>query len=199
MIMVESLHGYLASKRKTEFMSLAEQIYQFVDFAATDYPDRKDWYFNKQLEGMAGPEREIFFVRNPEAFRQIVGFTCLKKTAQERKICTLYVSEQHREKGVAQALVDRSLQWLGTTEPLFTIAEDKLSQFLPIIQKYGWHLKARAQGAYGRNNCELCFNGALIKERAYERPAEPMSTDTRKLTTFVGALHQKAAETGLTK
>lgn len=197
MITVESLRDYLTSK--AEFMSLVEQIYQIVDVAAADYPNRKDWYFNKQIEGIARQERDILFVRHPEAFRQIVGLACLKKTAEEQKICHLYVREQYRGKGIGSALIERSLAWLETSKPLLTIAENKLNQLMPFIQKYGWQIQERVQGIYQPQVCELCLNGTLTKAQTSEPAAKTTPTSPSKLTTFMGALHHKVAETDLTK
>ena len=201
MVTIESLKDYWDNKRTTEFRELAEQIYQIVDTTATDYPFRKDWFYGKQLAGITSAEREILFARNSEAYQQIIGLACLKKTKEESKICNLFVSEPYRNQGIGTALMERAFAWLGTTEPLMTVAENKLPQFLPFAQKYGWHIKARLQGIYEPQSCELCFNGTLTKEQneQKEQAAGATSATAHKLSTLVGFHKQQDFEMDLTK
>lgn len=163
-------------------MKLAEQIYQITEFICIDYPKHKEWYFGKQLPGLTGLERNILFVRNPQDITQIIAMTCLKKTAEERKICTLYVDDKCRGQGIGSTLVENAMQWLETTKPFITLADYKLPMFESLIKKYGWELKEKVKGFYNNQSYELCFNGALTKECVPE--ITPITT--QKLTTFVG-------------
>ena len=163
MIKIESLKNYLGTISHDEFIKLATNIYMITDFICKDYPKHKEWYFTKQLPAIVGGERNILFVRNPENQDEIISIACLKKDKEERKICTLYVSDKCRGLGIGTAIVEESMKWLGTTKPLITLADYKLEMFKPIINKYCWQLTEVVSGLYNNRSQELCFNGTLTK------------------------------------
>ena len=165
MITIESLKKYVGIISEEDFMELATKIYMITDFICDDYPKHKEWYFTKQLpETINGDERNILFVRNPLNDSEIIAMACLKKDEEEKKICTLYVSDKCRGLGIGKAIVEESMRWLGTTKPLITLADYKLEMFKPIINKYGWELTEIVSGLYNDRSQELCFNGTLTKD-----------------------------------
>ena len=169
MVKIESLKDYVGKTTKEKFMELATKIYMITDFICTDYPKHREWYFKKQLPAtINGEERNILFVRNPEDNEEIISMACLKKDAEEQKICTLYVSDKCRGLGIGTSIVEESMRWLGTTKPLITLADYKLEMFKPIINKYGWILTETVSGLYNDRAKELCFNGTLTKDN--EKP-----------------------------
>ena len=164
MINIESLNNYVGIISEEETMKLATKIYMITDFICEDYPKYREWYFNKQLPSTINTnERNILFVRNPENDNEIISMACLKRNNEERKICTLYVSDKYRGLGIGKAIVEESMRWLGTTKPLITLADYKLEMFKPIIDKYGWELTEIVSGLYNDRYQELCFNGSLTK------------------------------------
>ncbi len=164
MINIESLKDYIGNVSEDEFMKLAIKIYMVIDFICEDYPNYKEWYFNKQLpETINKDERNILFVRNSENKEEIIAMSCLKKEEDEQKICTLYVSDKNRGQGIGTAILEESMKWLGTTKPLITLADYKLEMFRSIIDKYGWELTEVISGLYNNKSQELCFNGTLTK------------------------------------
>lgn len=164
MINIESLKKYVGIISKEELMELATKIYMITDFICDDYPKHKEWYFTKQLPAtINGDERNILFVRNPKNDNEIISMTCLKRDKEEKKICTLYVSDKYRSLGIGTAMFEESMRWLGTTKPLATITDYRLEMFKPFINKYGWELKEIVSGLYKDGSQELCFNGSLIK------------------------------------
>ena len=56
-----------------------------------DYPDYKTWFLTKQVSGLYDNTRNIIVAHIDG---KLVGFTSLKKTEEERKICTLYVEKR---------------------------------------------------------------------------------------------------------
>lgn len=162
MIKIESLKDYLYLNNE-EFINLATKIYMITDFICEDYPKHKEWYFTKQLPAITGDERNILFVRNPENQNEIISMACLKKDEEEKKICTLYVSDKCRVLGIGTSIVEESMKWLETTKPLVTLADYKLEMFRPLISKYGWELTEIVSGLYNNRSEELCFNGTLTK------------------------------------
>jgi hypothetical protein len=164
MICIESLKDYIDVIENNEFMQLATKIYMITDFICYDYPKHKEWYFSKQLPAIIEEERNILFVRNPQNPNEIIAMACLKKDDEEKKICTLFVSNKCRGLGIGTLMVEESMKWLETTEPLITIADYKLDMFLPIIKKYNWKLTEIVPGLYNDRSSELCFNGTLTKK-----------------------------------
>ena len=135
-----------------------------TDFICEDYPKHKEWYFTKQLpETINSDERNILFIKNPNNEKEIISMACLKKDEEEKKICTLYVSNKCRGLGIGKAIIEESMKWLGTTKPLITLADYKLDMFKPLIKKYNWELTEIVSGLYNNRSEELCFNGTLTK------------------------------------
>lgn len=185
MVIIESIKNYLGSVTDDELMELAKKIYMITDFICDDYPKHKDWYFTKQLpDTINSDERNILFVRNPYNNEEIISMACLKRDVEERKICTLYVSDKCRGLGIGTAIVEESLRWLGTTKPLVTLADYKLDMFKPIIERYNWELTDIVSGLYNNKSSELCFNGTLSKDNR-----EPI--EKKLYTRFVYALNYR--------
>lgn len=94
---------------------------------------------------------------------------CLKKNEKEKKICTLYVSDQFRGQHLGTRMIEASMNFLETTKPLITLADYKLPMFQPIIDKYGWELTEIVEGLYNDRAKELCFNGTLTKQVSLDK------------------------------
>lgn len=162
-IKIESLKNYIGHITEEELMQFATKIYMTTNFIVEDYPQYKEWYFTKQLpETIYGNRRNILFVRNPKDEQEIIAMACLKKEAEEQKLCTLYVSRQYRSLGIGTAMVEEAMQWLGTTQPFITFVDYKLEMFRPMIYKYDWKLTDVVLGCPNRGQ-ELCFNGVMAK------------------------------------
>lgn len=155
MIQVESLKDYLY---KDEFLYLAYKIYNLTSSISEYYQDYENWYWTKQIPRINSEERNILFIRNPDNKKEIIAITCLKKDESERKICTLYVKDEYRNKGLGSLIIEESFKWLETNKPLITIPEYKLNEFIPIIEKYHWNLTEIINGLYHPNYKELFFN-----------------------------------------
>ena len=164
MICIESLKNYIGKLSEDEFIELAKKIYDITDFIYEDYPKHKEWYFHKQLPRIFTPCGEILFARPEENPDSIIAMACLKKDSEEKKICTLYISEKYRGHHLGTRILEESMKFLGTTKPLITLADYKLPMFQPIIEKYDWKLTEVVNGFYNDRSKELCFNGSLTKE-----------------------------------
>ena len=76
----------------------------------------------------------------------------------------MYISRSgnYRGKHVATQMLEHAFRYLGTTKPLITIADYKISMFEPIIKKYGWKLtQTMSKGYYNTSSRELVYNGEL--------------------------------------
>lgn len=163
MVKIESLKDYIGILSEEEFIRLAKKIYDITDFICEDYPKHKEWFFHQQIPRIFTPNGEILFARDENDRDKIIAVACLKKDLDERKICTLYVSEQFRGQHLGTKMIEESMKFLGTTKPFITLADYKLPMFQPIIDKYSWQLTEVIFGLYNNKSKELCFNGFLTK------------------------------------
>lgn len=99
---------------------------------------------------------------------------------KNKKICTLYVSDQCRGQHLGTRMVEASMEFLGTTKPLITLADYKLPMFQPIIEKYDWELTEVVSGLYNDRAKELCFNGKLTKDVNLEQSGLTLTKKPRK-------------------
>ena len=160
-MIVDSIKNYLSDDKKEEFIRIISSIYKVTEHLNDTYPGYKEWFFEKQVKGCYTPNRNIIFIRTNT--NEIVGFSCLKKDEEEKKICTLYVDSKYRNHGVGSLLFEESMKYLETTKPLATFTEDKLPIFEKIIEKYDWKLTEIVDGIYNKGVKELCYNGKLTK------------------------------------
>lgn len=160
MIKIESLKNYLKILNEDDYKKLCDQIYEFTKFICKDYPNYKDWYYNKQIPRVSTPHGEILFAREKG---KILAVASLKKYQKEKKICTLYIKNEYRYKHLGTKMVEASAKFLCTTKPLITLADYKLPMFKPLIDKYDWKLIETVEGLYNDKSKELCFNGKLTK------------------------------------
>ena len=168
MVKIESLKDYIGILNEDDFIKLSKQIYDITNFICEDYPKHKEWYFHKQIPRIFTPNGDILFARDEQDRNKIIAMACLKKDEEEQKICTLYVSNECRGQHLGTKMIEASMEFLGTTKPLITLADYKLAMFQPIIDKYDWELTEIVSGLYNDRAKELCFNGKLTKEKPKE-------------------------------
>ena len=141
------------------FAQIVAEGYMLTDWICEDYPDHHKHYWTKCVPGIFTGEREIKVCVEGD---KVVGIVVLKRSSQEAKICTLYVSDLYRGKGYATKLLEESFKWLGTDKPLITFADYKIEMLLPIIKKYGWkHTQTLLRGYYNDHSQEWVFNGRI--------------------------------------
>lgn len=146
-----------------EVLAICEKIYNMLGFLSKDYPKQKSWFYKKHLPETLDLDsgRDIIFVYDKD--KKIYGTAFVKKDNIEKKICTLYVAPDARGIGIGTQLVEKSIEILGTTKPLITFADYKLSMFEGLIKKYQWEKTEEIPGLYNDINKELVYNGYLTK------------------------------------
>ena len=141
------------------FGKLAQEAYSVTEYVCKDYPKHFEWYWSKVIPRVINGTGEIIIctINN-----NIAGVTFLKKDKSERKICTFLVVENFRRKHIATKMLELAFKYLGTTKPLITIADYKVSMFENIIKKYNWKLmQIMSKGYYNNISRELVYNGKL--------------------------------------
>lgn len=143
------------------FVKLAQDYYFVVDELCKEYPKYFEWYWSKEIPRVfAGTGEVIACIVDGN----IAGVAFLKKTDAESKISTLFVVKSYRRRLVATKLLEKAFDYLGTTKPLISIADYKVSMFASIIAKYHWELtEIMSIGYYNSFSREFVYNGKLSK------------------------------------
>lgn len=126
-----------------------------------DYPDYRTWYQTIQIPGIYNGTRNIIIAHIKD---RIVGFISLKKTSEEKKICTFYVEKNFRRNKIGMLLAAKAVEYLEEDKPLITIPLDKLNEFAHIAAKYDWQISDIKENLYRLNNPEVIVNGELKQE-----------------------------------
>lgn len=138
-------------------LNLLDKLYSVTKKLEKDYPMHKEWFYNKFVKELDGKKREIIYY---EMDSLIYGVAFLKKTDEEKKICTIYVDEKYRKQGVGNLLIKASMDFLETTKPLISMPDYKEKCFKKIIERYNWEKTQEIDCLYS-NNKEIVFNGFL--------------------------------------
>lgn len=138
--------------------NLLDQVLKISIIVKKDYPDYKNWYLNTQIPGLYDNKRNIIIAHIKN---RIVGFVSLKKTKEEKKICTFYVEKSFRKNQIGTILVKKANEYLETDKPLITIPLNKLNEFTRIGEKYNWEISDIKENLYRLNNPEVIVNGNL--------------------------------------
>lgn len=126
-----------------------------------DYPDYRTWYQTIQIPGIYNGTRNIIIAHIKD---RIVGFISLKKTSEEKKICTFYVEKNFQRNKIGMLLAAKAVEYLEEDKPLITIPLDKLNEFAHIAAKYDWQISDIKENLYRLNNPEVIVNGELKQE-----------------------------------
>lgn len=149
-------YSKLSDKKKT--IELLKTLYNITNEIESDYPLHYSWFFEKFINGLSNGSREIIYC---EVDSVPVGVAFLKKTNEEKKICTIFVKEEFRKCGIGTKILEHSFEFLGTKKPLISMPIHKEKCFQKVIDKYEWNKKQIIDACYSDNK-EIVFNGILI-------------------------------------
>lgn len=142
------------------------KIFNYLRDLGDNYPEFDKWYFEKvisEVEENDGKRDIIIALNNsPNSMDiSIVGIAILKRTENEKKICTIRIHEDFRNQGFGQRLFEECFEYLNTRRPIISISEDRLDMFENIITKYNFILKQKLSSYYRDGLTEYVFNGEL--------------------------------------
>lgn len=139
-----------------EVKSLIDQVLELSMLVKTDYPDYKNWFLETQVPGIFDHTRNIIIAH---IGKRIVGFVSLKKTPEEKKICTFYIERNFRKNKIGSILVERAIEYLETDKPLITIPLNKLYEFTRIGERFDWQITDIQENLYRIGPAEVIVNG----------------------------------------
>ena len=156
--------------------NLIHQVLTLSMQVKTEYPEYKNWFLTTQAPGIYDGTRNIIIAHIKD---RIVGFGSLKKTAEEKKICTFYVEKKFRKNKIGTILVEKAIEYLGTEKPLITIPLNKLNEFTRIGEKYNWEISDIKENLYRLNNPEVIVNGELEEKAKIIVPSKSLKKTWR--------------------
>lgn len=156
--MIYKLSDYIP-KHQT-FVLRASELFALTDFISEMHPNYLEWYWGKTIPRVLNKRGEIFF---EEVNHEVIGILIAKKTTKQRKICTFWVNEKFRKKGVGGRLLKRAIEYLETDKPLISIPENEVSSFEKIIENYHWTLVQTLEPDEYSTVREYLYNGKYYK------------------------------------
>lgn len=125
------------------------------------YPGIENW-FNKIIKEIDkdNRKRELFLVVVPNKGKiELAGILILKNTENEKKICTIRVIENFRNKGIGTKLFEKSFEYLETKTPFITLPEECYKgSFKFLLEKYSFKMSSKVVGVYRDSKVEYFFN-----------------------------------------
>jgi hypothetical protein len=135
-----------------------DQIFSELSSIHGMYPGFRNWFFEKGTISSPSEQRVVFI--NKIATR-IAGVAIAKRCVLERKLCTLWVADDARGLGVASDLAVSVFDWIETSHPLFTVPEERISEFQGLLRSWRFSDGQTVKGYYRRDKIEYVFNGTL--------------------------------------
>jgi len=118
------------------------------------YPGFRNWYWGKVIDGFIDGSRRAFVAGGD----QVTGIVIAKRTASERKLCTVWVDSRSGGRGVGAALMKDAMSWLATDKPLITVPAERISEFQPLFKRWRFSLDHVADSMYRYGRREYVFN-----------------------------------------
>jgi len=120
-----------------EHKKLYDDIFKLTQPIGDIYPNYRNWYYHTFLEDLKQGHR-LYAIATHHMV--ITGCCLMKNTANEKKICTLFVGPQYRRQGIGSDLVRSALTELGP-HPFLTVSDGQLSTFIPFLSRFGFQMK----------------------------------------------------------
>lgn len=98
------------------------------------YPGFREWYLCKVVPGIRRGDRAMFAEVNDSC---VVGLSIVKRSATERKICTLWKDPAIAGDATAARLMRSAMAWLETEKPSFTVPSDRIQRLRPVLNEFG--------------------------------------------------------------
>lgn len=136
---------------------LYEMVYDFLQDISLNYPKFNYWFFHtvsKELK--ANHEERDILVMLDGAF--IVSVMIIKKSKEEKKVCTIKVHEGYRKQNIATYMFEQSIIELDSLFPKFTISENNFPNFDSIIKNFNFKVSYTQNSVYEIGKNEYYIN-----------------------------------------
>lgn len=129
----------------------------FLADLAFEYPFFTEW-LEKVFKELTLTDSRLILLCCDNGIFDIKGVSILKKTSDEKKICTLRVVKSYRNQGIGSCLLQKSVELLEDNKPLITVSGIHMKEFSSFLKKRGFVLKDKVKSLYKRGSYEYFFN-----------------------------------------
>lgn len=119
------------------------------------YPEIKLWYWNVFAKGFFRGEREILFAK--DSLGKLAGFSLLKNSDYEKKICTFYILPEFRESNLGKKLLPIAIDLVGSKEVGITVSEVVSSTLTPLLSSYDFEIEKIEKNLYIAESKEFFY------------------------------------------
>lgn len=139
--------------------------YKYTTEIGEMYPNYGHWFKEKVVPELLSGEknRELMLLLASEGI--VAGFAILKKTKEEKKICTFRISEGWRNGGAGKKLMEECIRFLDNEKPLITVSDKCKVSFENLFNQFGFEETQRLKDLYVVGSTEYVFNGELKIEK----------------------------------
>lgn len=130
------------------------------------YAKHSKWLSQKFFPDLKDGSRKMIIAL--DAHKRLAGVALLKDTAEEKKLCCLFIREDCRGYGIASSLIQESLKVLKTDKPLLSISDKNFPQLKRLVELNKFKFSYRKKNAYSINDTEYYFNNEateILKEK----------------------------------
>lgn len=152
---IKSLKEIYNNIREKDYIILTNKIYNVTKDFSKYYPNHYFWFFNIHLKEVVNGNRDTLFIEDND---QIIGVANIINNHDLKKICTLYIIPEYRNKGIGTKLIEKVFSILKTTKPQATVTEKNLDNISLIANKYDWKIVEKIDGLYKEGLTEIIYN-----------------------------------------
>lgn len=131
-------------------LSLLRTLFEKV---GESYPNFDSWLEQKVLPDLKSGNRDLIV---SSIKGEIAGFILTKDS--EKKVCTIFVKSEHRNKGIADKLLIMAKEKLGTNYPKLTVGKKNYPIFKKLFDKHNFKITKEIKGYYKPEETEIFFN-----------------------------------------
>ena len=148
--------GYMLNTNAAfDYSSDVTEAFEFLLPISESYPNFHLWFEKRVVSGLASGTRKLFIHRRDG---KIVALGIAKKTAMEKKVCTVRVAPEFKGSGLGIKIFKEAMLWLETNKPHLTVSEEKYPEFERIFKFFGFKLTSTINGLYQQGKVEYLFN-----------------------------------------
>jgi len=143
--------------------NIIKEIFSFLVELDCDYPNFRVWL--SKVFRQIGTGKRILLVVYDE-IDNIAGIAILKKCNYEKKICTLRVRTDMKNKGIGSLLIRKSIEELNENKPLITVSEHHIQEFRSLFKKFKFTRSETIKSLYKDGVKEFIYNKPFRREYA---------------------------------